>query len=85
MTFTAAHVTREFDQTKTPVPNLGAWWRVDVGASRPGWVYVAATPAPSDEWVAAELNRLSPILGRALEGRMLGPRGMVLENAPPPQ
>jgi len=82
MTFTTAHVARELDQTKTPVPNLGAWWKVDVGARRPGWVYVATSPPPSGDWVGAELNRLEPILGRALAGRMLGARGMPLENAP---
>jgi hypothetical protein len=88
MTFTSDQITRVHDHTETPDPGMDStWWRIDLGGRRPGWVYVAASvQPPTEQWIAGELNHLSPRLGhKVLAGRMLGPRGMHLENAPRPE
>jgi hypothetical protein len=83
MIFKAEHITQVDDHTQTPDPGKDTWWSVDLGRRRPGWLHVAGSvPPPSEQWIAEELNRLQPRLGSALAGRMLGPKGMQLENAP---
>jgi hypothetical protein len=46
--FTAEDITREFDYTLTPQPDVDAhWWRVDLGPDRKaGWVWVPGSVRP---------------------------------------
>ena len=81
MPFNANDITPEPDWTLTPQPDLDAhWWRVDRGdQEKAGWIWTPGTaPAPTAQLLADELNRLRPRLGAALDGRMVGGRGMLL-------
>jgi hypothetical protein len=80
--FTVDDITPEVDFDYSPMPAWDAYsWRVDRGQDqKAGWVWMPATaPPPSRERIAATLNALAPRLGAALDGRMVGGRGMRLE------